>query len=97
MSYYRPPSIEVNLACGDTRTVATVPGIGAYRHCPHCDSAKRVTSVHAINGLPVIDCRETAQDHKCSGSWQYQGPGSLTGIEVYVCDSGAHYGLMQAP
>lgn len=46
-------SIEVNLACGDTIAVPTVPAIGAYRHCIYCDSRKRVTSIPVT--APILD------------------------------------------
>lgn len=36
---------EVTLACGDTISVRTIPAIGAYRMCIHCDSRKRVTAI----------------------------------------------------
>ena len=39
------PTIDATLACGDTISVRTVPAIGAYRMCIHCDSRKRVTAV----------------------------------------------------
>lgn len=39
------PTIEATLACGDTISVRTVPAVGTYRHCIHCDSRKRVTAV----------------------------------------------------
>lgn len=42
-------TVEVHLACGDTVTVASVPAIGAYRFCVHCDSRKRVTAIAAIH------------------------------------------------
>lgn len=39
------PATEVHLACGDTVAVKSVPRIGAYRFCEHCDSRKRVVSI----------------------------------------------------
>lgn len=41
--------IEVNLRCGDTITVPTMPAIGAYRYCEHCDGRRQVI------GVPVIE------------------------------------------
>lgn len=46
--------IEVNLRCGDTITVASMPAIGAYRYCPHCDGRRQVIGVPVINPVPVI-------------------------------------------
>jgi len=41
--------IEVNLRCGDTITVSSMPAIGAYRYCEHCDGRRQVI------GVPVVD------------------------------------------
>jgi len=42
----KPAGIEVTLACGDTITVKSVPAIGTYRMCIHCDSRKRVVGLN---------------------------------------------------
>lgn len=39
--------------------------------------------------MEIIDARFGGQDHKCSGSWNYQGL-NTTGHEIYDCDSGKH-------
>jgi hypothetical protein len=45
-------SIEVNLRCGDTISVPSMPAIGAYRHCEHCDGRRMVIGVPVITACP---------------------------------------------
>lgn len=47
--------IEVNLRCGDTITVQSMPAIGAYRYCIHCDGRRQVI------GVPVTGSTERHQ------------------------------------
>lgn len=39
------PRYEATLACGDTVSASTLPTVGSYRLCIHCESRKRVTAV----------------------------------------------------
>lgn len=46
---------EVHLACGDTISTASIPRIGAYRNCIHCDRKVRVASI----GTPAVPAANT--------------------------------------
>lgn len=53
---------DVHLACGDTIACNTLPALGAYRFCIHCDGKRRVTGIASWPAVTLAE-RDATSTH----------------------------------